>query len=518
MSSLWTFILIWGVWLITPVLVDGFETLFILVTVLAHHKERRQARMPLHDEMLPRVSVIIPAHNEAEVIDRCIESVKAQSYPHELLDIIIVDDGSTDGTADAAERHADPAYESAGYVLRGDRIKAGPFEGKIIVIRNGHAGKAHALNAGVRDAAGEIIVNIDSDVVLAPRAIRAIAEHFVRHPDVDAATGNIEVDWDLLVRRDEHGQLLLDEEGNTIPRELSLIERFLVRSQFLEYLCAFDLGRRSQSIAGTMYSLAGACSAFRRSVFDDGHVYRNDTVSEDTLLTFDLHRAGKRISFVEDARVHLEPVIDWDGLYAQRLRWARGQLEVLGLHEDAIGNAKLGGFGSFAVPKMLVFDHTLAFPRLVWMPLILCFPLFGYSWRLVGIALATMYLFYLAMELIDSVIAYGISDRHTRSRIESSEWAVLGLPLYRFVVFHFRFSGFLATLTERQQWTVSGPLETAKGDARTLRLRSVEVLAGMLGTFSVAMFRIIRAAAATVLPVLLAAAIILDYVTESRRS
>ncbi len=517
MSSLWSFLLIWGVWLITPVLVDGVDAVSRLATVWTHKRRRSKSERRILDDALPTVSVIIPAHNEVEVIDRCINSVKMQAYPHDRLEIIVIDDGSTDGTADRVEEHVDGTPAPGGYLLRGRPIKVGPFKGTLALIRNGHAGKAHALNAGLEASTGEIVMNIDSDVVLDPLAVRSIAEYFVRNPEIGAATGNIEVDWDIIEERDREGTLVLDDNGDLIPRKLSFFERFMVKSQFLEYLTAFDLGRRSQSITGTMYSLAGACSAFRRSVFDGDCVYRNDTVSEDTLLTFELHRRGVKIGFVEDARIHLEPVIDWDALYAQRVRWARGQIEVVSMHEDLVGSDEAGSFSRFGIPKMMLFDHTLAFPRLIWMPLIACFPLIGYSWRLLAIALIAIYAFYLIIEAINSLVAYTISDRQTRARIEHSEWAILVLPIYRFIVFHFRFSGFLMALTEKQQWTTQGPMQTARRDAGMLRLRSVELLAGMFGVVGVSLMRMTRAIAAVVLPLMLAIAVFVRVVLQTRR-
>jgi hypothetical protein len=201
--------------------------------------------------------------------------------------------------------------------------------------------------------------------------------------------------------------------------------------------------------------------------------------------------------------VHLEPVVDWDELYAQRVRWSRGQLEVCGANEDMVGGNDKGDFSRMAVPKMLLFDHTLAFPRLIWVPLIVCFPIIGYSWKILAIALVAMYLFYLALEVINTVAANSLADRSTRLRIEQSQLALLGLPVYRFIVFHFRFSGFLVTLTEKQQWTMRGPVQTMRDDSDRLKLRSVEMVAGMIGSFMFSALRVARVVATGIAPLLL---------------
>lgn len=523
MGSIWAFVLIWGVWLITPVLVDGLEAVGRLIIVKTRMRERAEDERSPTDDELPSVSIIVPAYNEAAVIDRCLNSIKVQDYPHDKLEIIVVDDGSTDGTAERVAEHVNGTSALSGangdvLRLRGKRLKVGPFTGKLALIKNGRRGKAHALNAGIQaSGGGEIIINIDSDVVLAHDAVRNIAVAFMRRPEMGAATGNIEIDWEILEKRDAEGNLVLDENGEIAPKDLSPMERFLAKAQFLEYLSSFDLGRRSQAVTKTMYTLAGACSAFRRDVLVGQAFYRNTTVSEDTCLTFQLHRLGVQIGFVDDAKVYLEPVTDWDGLYAQRVRWTRGQLEVCGLNRDIIGRRRQL-FGRFALPKMLLFDHTLAFPRLIWAPLLMFFPVIGYSFRIVIIAGIAMYLFYLAIEIISTFAVFNISDEHTRTRIERSGWTLIGLPLYRFIVFHFRFSGFLVTLTEEQKWSMTGPMRIAQGDFERMRLRSVEFMTGIFTIVGGTVARAIRLAATVIAPLMFAITILLRWIESTRRN
>jgi len=480
-GSVWAFILLWGVWLITPIIVDGVDTVHRLILVRRRRNDDREEG--LDDELLPTVTVIVPAHNEAAVIDRCLQSVKVQEYPHDKLEVIVIDDGSTDGTADLAQAHADGTHASTGTIIRGQRIQIGPFEGRFVVIRNGHAGKAHALNTGIQACSGEILVNIDSDVVLEPHCIRAIAEAFVREPEMGAATGNIEIDWDLVEARDKNGELVLDDEGLPTPRRLNLWQLFLSESQFLEYLSSFSLGRAAQSETDTMYTLAGACSAFRRSAIEKSSLYSNRTVSEDTDMTWALHRAGIKIGFVHRARVFLEPIIGIDDLYGQRVRWARGQLEVAALNSDLIASTSHGTGERKELPKMLLMDHTLAMPRLVWTPLVLFFPLLGYSPWLIAIAIVAMYVFYVCLELINAFAIFGIAEEDSRHRMERSAWTIVLLPLFRFIVFHFRFSGFLTALTEDQQWTVPGVIGPTRERFNVARLRSVQILTGITRGF-----------------------------------
>ncbi|MFA5844342.1 MAG: glycosyltransferase [Coriobacteriia bacterium] len=493
-GSFWVLLLFWGVWLITPVITDGFDAMSRLLIVWGTRGSQKWLSRPLPDDKLPTVSIIVPAHNEVEVIDRCLQSIKAQDYPHDKLEIIVVDDGSTDGTVERIEGHLNGAGAGesvsvdgtlgrtfAGFRLRGQAIRVGRFHGVITLIKNGHHGKAHALNAGIEASTGEIVANVDSDVVLAPGTVRAIATAFRRDPMLGAATGDIEIDWDILEERDSNGRLVLDENGDIRSRRLRRSEMLLAQCQYLEYLSSFRLGRQAQSATGTIYTLAGACSAFRRSVLVRGSLYSNRTVSEDTDLTLDLHQQHVRVGYLPQAKVFLEPVIDWDGMYAQRVRWTRGQLEVCGVHDHMLGKRKYGALGSFALPQMLLLDHTLAFPRLIWTPLFLLFPLFGYSVVTVAQALVAMYLFYALLETLNTLASYALVDEETRWRVEQCGWAVPLMPAYRFVIFHFRFSGFLVTLKEEQQWSMPGPFRGGRRAIETSRLRSAEVLSLLVG-------------------------------------
>jgi biofilm PGA synthesis N-glycosyltransferase PgaC len=482
MGSLWTFILLWGVWLITPILVDGVDAVTRLVLVRRHRNDTEPE--PIEDDGLPSMTVIVPAHNEAAVIDRCLKSIKCQDYPHDKLEVIVIDDGSTDGTADRAESHANNTHPDTGTIIRGQKIRVGAFKGRFVVIRNGHAGKAHALNTGIAESTGEILVNVDSDVVLEQHCLRAIAEAFLRNPEMGAATGNVEVEWDLVEARDRNGALVLDDEGLPTAKRLGPMERFLAKSQFLEYLASFRLGRAAQGEINTMYTLAGACSAFRRADFLKAAFYSNRTVSEDTDMTWALHRAGVKIGFIPRARVFLEPVTNWDELYGQRVRWARGQLEVAAINDDLIGEKTYGRLGRRELPKMLLMDHTLAFPRLVWTPLVLFFPLLGYSPALIAIALLALYAFYVIIEVVNVSAVFAIAEEDSRHRIERASWIVLALPVFRFVVFHFRFSGFLVALMEEQKWTVSGGMANANERLDVARLRYIQLVSSVIRGFT----------------------------------
>lgn len=553
-----------------PIVVDGLDTLVRLFVVLIWGRDHKKHDIP--DEELPFVTILVPAYNEEQVIDRCLNSIKIQDYPHEKLEVVVINDGSTDYTAERVMNHIAGEFQEGngngfgngysngngygngnarlpngqghngngfshdggdhngngnGYNGNGDRLPKGvysskefkngnghngnghngngyngngyngnghngnghngnghngngngngngylkingdtypvpPFNGEISLISNGHIGKPKALNLGIKHMNGsDIVITLDSDVVLAPHALRNMACAFVENPGMGAATGHIEVSTDILEERDEYGNLVLDDEGGLITKKLTWLENLLARCQFLEYLDAFRLGRQFQATVKSTYILAGAFSAFSRDVLESSPLYRGRTVSEDFDLTADLHRMGTRVGYVADAKALLEPATSWDGLFSQRVRWSRGQLEVCGAHEDMIGNRKYGPIGWFGFPQMLIIDHTLAFPRLIWTLLLLLFPLFGYPVGTVAMALGFMYLFYVGLCFLQTLAAYTIVDQDTRHQTEQALGYCVILPIYRLVIFYFRMSGYLKSLKEPQEWEVTGPLVAA---------------------------------------------------------
>jgi cellulose synthase/poly-beta-1,6-N-acetylglucosamine synthase-like glycosyltransferase len=349
-------------------------------------------------------------------------------------------------------------------------------------------------------------------VVLAPLTVRRTAEAFVLDEKLGAATGDIEIDWDIVEEYDAQGRTVVGENGLPVSRRLSLWERMLAKSQFLEYLASFRLGRQAQAATGTIYTLAGAYSAIRRSALEACRAYSNRTVSEDTDLTWELHRCGERIGFVPGARVFLEPCTRWDELYAQRVRWARGQLEVSALNNDLMDDRTTHATERGSLVKMLLLDHTLAFPRLLWAPLLLLFPLLGYPIALICLALLGMYVLYLGIEAINTFSVFAIAEEDTRHRIERSGWVLFALPLYRFAVYYFRFSGFLVALTEDQQWTVPGHMTRISERFEIARLRSVQLLGSAVRGSMFAWSWAFKVFLTAVVPLVVGAAIIAERV------
>jgi cellulose synthase/poly-beta-1,6-N-acetylglucosamine synthase-like glycosyltransferase len=403
---------------------------------------------------LPKVSIIIPAHNEQLNIDRCITSLKAQTYPHHLIEVIVVNDGSTDHTGAVVEGHINGTAHWNGHIRLHNRvIPALEFGGVLMLMQGGRKGKPGAVNQGIANVRGDIIMTVDSDVVLEPEAVEQAVAAFVRDPELDAATAHLIVDHNLLVIADDQGHVALDEHSLPLPLPLSTTQRFLASAQFIEYLQAFRIGRHSEAIRNELFTLSGACCIFRREAMQDVGGYHARTVSEDTDITFAFQRRGHKVSYLPQVRVHLAPIVEWKALYAQRVRWQRGELEVMAVHTDLLGKAT--PFWRWAMPRRLQNDHTLAILRLVWLLMLPMLPILGYSPALIAQAMVLMYGMYLLSDALQLLTAYTICGTDER-RLLRTGWTILPwMQFYRLATYLFRLSGMLKTLTEKPRWTTS---------------------------------------------------------------
>ena len=495
----------WGVWIIIPVLFDGVLTLIYWLYIILKAPKIHQHQ--LDEATLPRVSIIIPTYNEQDNINECLNYLKIQTYPQDKMEIIVVDNGSTDATSAIVKEHMkeiwengkrlkengnqlgnqktenglpisnlrfpnqflsstnqSPASNNGKIKVNGQSYQTNGFGGVLRLVVRYEQGKAKALNSGIRLSGGEIIINIDCRSFLAPDAVYNMVAKFIEHPEYGAATGNVEIDWQLIYERDHDGSYLLDGDGHYHPRELSHKEKFLGKAQFMEYLTSFRLGRQFQDITGSMYTFSGAFSAFRREVLMQSNLYNSRTVAEDTDLTLDLQGQNVRLGFAEDAKSYLKPVISFERFYSQRIRWHRGQIEVIGLHLDWYGNFRKGFWHNFWLASLLMIDHTFSFPRIIWIFLLPLFFLFGYSMTLIIEAILLMYVFYVFIDFLNASYCYRISDEETREKIKDSIQYCLVTPIFRLITFYFRFAAYLEVLKEPQAWsTPINPVRSVKG-------------------------------------------------------
>ena len=287
----------------------------LLVVALAVIHKSQSARAP-RSALTPAVSVVIPAFNEEKVITRTVASMLASDYGGPL-EILVVDDGSNDGTAAAVE------------AIRDKRVR---------LISQANAGKARALQNAVNHASGEIVVFADADTQFDINAVRTLVAAFT-DDRIGAVSGQARV-------------------GN--------LRTFVARCQELEYACSFNLDRRAYAAWNCITVVPGAISAVRREAIEAAGGFSCETLAEDTDLTLSIHRAGYRIAYAPEAVAKTEAPETMRQLARQRFRWAFGTLQCIWKHRDLTFNPRFKALGWFSLPSIWFFQVLLvAFSPLI---------------------------------------------------------------------------------------------------------------------------------------------------------
>ncbi|MEU0287634.1 polysaccharide deacetylase family protein [Streptomyces sp. NPDC052492] len=316
---------------ITGVLVVGLAVIgtlviarFVLMLLLsgAHARRVRRKGFRWGPTVTEPVTVLVPAYNEAKCIENTVNSLMASDHP---IEVLVIDDGSTDGTARIVEAMGLP---------------------NVRVIRQLNAGKPAALNRGLANARHDIVVMMDGDTVFEPSTVRELVQPF-GDPRVGAVAGNAKV-------------------GN----KDSLIGAW----QHIEYVMGFNLDRRMYDILRCMPTIPGAVGAFRKSALEPIGGMSEDTLAEDTDVTMALHRAGWRVVYAENARAWTEAPETVQQLWSQRYRWSYGTMQAIWKHRRAlIEKGPSGRFGRVGLPFVSLF--MIVAPLLA--PLIDVFLLYG---------------------------------------------------------------------------------------------------------------------------------------------
>jgi cellulose synthase/poly-beta-1,6-N-acetylglucosamine synthase-like glycosyltransferase/peptidoglycan/xylan/chitin deacetylase (PgdA/CDA1 family) len=309
-------------WAVLAVGVLVAARVLLLLALASHHV--RTVRRRGAAEFLPSVSVVVPAYNEEVGIERAVASLAGNDYPD--LEVIVVDDGSTDATATLVE------------ALIGDRVR---------LVRQDNAGKAAALNTGIALSGAEVVVMVDGDTVFERDTVRRLVQP-LSDERVGAVSGNTKV-------------------GNR--------GGLLGRWQHIEYVSGFNLDRRMYEVLQCTPTVPGAIGAFRRDTLREVGGVSGDTLAEDTDLTLAIGRTGKRVVYAEDARAWTEAPSTLGGLWRQRYRWSFGTMQAVWKHRDAVltRDPRERRIGRRALPYMLFFQILLP----ILAPLIDVFALYG---------------------------------------------------------------------------------------------------------------------------------------------
>lgn len=292
-------------------IVLGISRLIILmILAILQHRKTQKEQCTVPSDYKPRVSVIVPAYNEELTVTRAIENLLRSDYP--LLDIVFVDDGSKDQT------------------FANVKAAFGNTE-NVQILTKPNGGKASALNFGIAEASGEILVCIDADTLLLPDAISKMVPFFVNE-EVGAVAGNVRA-------------------GNTV--------NLLTSWQKMEYTTSQNFERRALDYVNAILVVPGAIGAFRKTAIDRIKGFTTDTLAEDCDLTVRLHRAGFTVRSCNEAISLTEAPETMKMFLKQRFRWTFGMMQTFWKHRDLLFNPRKPNIGWIMLPNLLIFGFII---------------------------------------------------------------------------------------------------------------------------------------------------------------
>ena len=278
------------------------STYFVIVFLLAlidNRKRLYESPIAHKGGIKDKISIIVPAYNEEETIADCIESLKKIGYPKRLYEIVIVNDGSKDKTAEIARKYVN--------------------ENIILIDNKENKGKAACLNQGIKSAGGKFIACMDADTIVPSDILKKTIPYFK-----DEKVGSV-----------------------TVSVEVRFVNNFLQRIIQLEYVLGLSLFLKILSFFNCIHVTPGPFSVYRKGLIEKIGYFDISSITEDLEIAYRIHKSGYKIANCMTASVKTITPDNIKGLYRQRRRWYSGALITLWKHRDMITKNKTGLFGYF---------------------------------------------------------------------------------------------------------------------------------------------------------------------------
>lgn len=406
----------WAAWISIPLIMEIIPAFggFALLLKLRWQKLHADKTPPA---LYPEISIIIPIYNSADTLESCLRSINDGLYPNRAIRIFLVNNQTRDNSFEIFTRCQDIFPELHMQWL------------------NAQQGKSRALNLALYNSEGKYIVHIDSDGLLEAHALTNLVDLFESDLTCNCVTGSILTDPKKVEEYKGPGLLIR-------------------RLEFMEYANAFLAGRNYASETNSIYTVSGAFSAFRKSAILKSWLYNTDTICEDTQLTFQMRYMQKeKIRISVDSIFLTDPIEDMDKLYTQRQRWQRGSLEVskMFMGADKLNPSKM--FTDVNV-KTLMYDHTFAFPRMIWYLATFCMLFLGFSGKTILAATAVLFGLY----TVTGYLNFAASSFFLRPFEEIHDyyvknwWVIPLLPFFNLMVFFIRLAGIINAINTDSAW------------------------------------------------------------------
>lgn len=352
-----------------------------------------------------------------DTLEPCLRSIDESDYPSDRIRIFLVNNQGQD--------------DSFQVFCQCQR----KYPGLRMQWLNAKQGKSKALNLALFNSEGKYIVHIDSDGVLEKSALKNMVYRFENDQSIECMTG------------------VILAEPRLVQKYPLLFPRLLRKLEFVEYAQAFLAGRNYASELNAVYTLSGAFSAFRKSAVLKSQLYNTDTICEDTQITFQMkYLLNIKVGVCEDAIFFVDPIENMNKLYTQRQRWQRGSLEVS--HLFLKNKLKARNMFTNVGVRTLVYDHTFAFPRMIWYLALVCLLLMNYSFKQIGISTLVLYGMYVVIGIFYYLSTVGFLKKFKDiRRYYAKQWYVLPLmPLFNLLVFFIRFAGVVNSIQTDSAW------------------------------------------------------------------
>ena len=339
------------------VIVNGALTLLSLSAAVDVSRHRLDAFYEgrwrlLGSNLAPSISMLVPAYNEEVTIRESVRSFLTLRYPN--LEVVVVNDGSSDATLEVLERTYDlapvaPVFRRTIEVEPVRRVYRSRRHPSLVVVDKENGGRADALNAALDVSTGELVCAVDADTLIDPEGLLRLVRPFLSDERCVGAGGTIRAVNGCEVRA---GRVVRARA----PR------RPLAALQTVEYLRAFEVGRVGWNRLGGNLIISGAFGLFRRDALIAAGGYHHGSLAEDMELVATLRRRGYetgapgRILFIPDPVAWTEVPESLSNLSRQRSRWHNGLVEVLRRHRRLLFNARYGCLGLVVAPYYAIVE------------------------------------------------------------------------------------------------------------------------------------------------------------------